>query len=568
MGASTGDECTASRNDHDRLALLACAKKARELGTRLRENRTGNVARDLIAEFDALRSELYSRGARATIAHYGNLLDEKARAEYDFWDSHEPVTQSIDAQYWQALLDKRQSLEGQLGAHIFHIAECSVPAFAPDERRATVAKLNTKLSRLLTLPRFDVDGKQWSAIGVKKLFDHEDREIRHSAWQARDTFCRQFGDEFNATFEQLALARQAQAESEGYSSYLPLAYRQARSIGYTQEDLVLLRDGVRAHIVPLWQDVLAERAQRLGQDSRSVVDEGRTFATTDTTSHRTLDEVTATALEALCDMHPEARAFITETIEAGLLDLGYRPAKMQTGYCMFIPNRHLAYVSTNYSHHGADIRTIIHELGHAFHFYAARHQPLLDYACPDGEVAELCANGMTALTFPWFGKLFDRGKLRAEEGDFEADALWTLLAPVPQLTLVDHFEHECYAHPDLTRSQRSDLWRDLERHYMPWRTYPASMPHLDRGDTWQLLLQVPPLHTIKYALAALGAIQLFGKARHDLRATIDDYVRMCRAGGSLPFPEVLTLGGLDPVFAPSTLERIALEARTLLLHSR
>ena len=39
---------------------------------------------------------------------------------------------------------------------------------------------------------------------------------------------------------------------------------------------------------------------------------------------------------------------------------------------------------------------------------------------------------------------------------------------IPYGTMVDHFQHEVYAHPEMTPEERHACWRKLEGIYRPW----------------------------------------------------------------------------------------------------
>jgi M3 family oligoendopeptidase len=247
-------------------------------------------------------------------------------------------------------------------------------------------------------------------------------------------------------------------------------------------------------------------------------------------------------------------------IDDAHFDLESREGKIQGGSCMFICEQRRPFIIASYGRYRRDVDTIIHELGHAFHQHTARHQPLLDYVVATDEASELCAKAMTVLTTPWLGRFFER--------DTEAhtkETLWKLVAVIPLVTLIDHFEHEAYANPAWSAAERDHAWRELERQYMPWRNYGDAMPKLDSGACWRLYANLSPLHSIGYALAGTGALQLVQRAARDHRAAVQDYVRMCEAGGSISFTELLGLGGLQSPFEPDTIGEVATQMREVLL---
>src|SRR5207302_1987348 len=55
-----------------------------------------------------------------------------------------------------------------------------------------------------------------------------------------------------------------------------------------------------------------------------------------------------------------------------------------------------------------DVRTLLHEGGHAFHAIAAREEPLLAYRNTPLEFAEVASMGMELLSAPYLGTIYPR----------------------------------------------------------------------------------------------------------------------------------------------------------------
>ena len=65
-----------------------------------------------------------------------------------------------------------------------------------------------------------------------------------------------------------------------------------------------------------------------------------------------------------------------------------------------------------------------------------------------------------------------------------------------------------------------------------------------------------PLYYIDAALAQMGAYQFYGRMKEDRRKAWEDYYRLCRAGGSKGYFELLELAKLDNPFQEGTVEKI------------
>ena len=54
---------------------------------------------------------------------------------------------------------------------------------------------------------------------------------------------------------------------------------------------------------------------------------------------------------------------------------------------------------------------------------------------------------------------------------------------LPYGVLVDHFQHEVYANPDMTPHERMKTWRELEKQYLPHKNY-DEIEILEQGGWW------------------------------------------------------------------------------------
>ncbi len=155
------------------------------------------------------------------------------------------------------------------------------------------------------------------------------------------------------------------------------------------------------------------------------------------------------------------------------------------------------------------------------------------------------------------------------ESFFGADAdkfRWQHLADavtfIPYGALVDHFQHECYAHPEYTSEQRNDTWARLAGVYMPWLKPEEHFSFYSSGRAWQRQRHIYqyPFYYIDYCLAQTVALQFWAMLRHDRDAAWAKYMAYTRPAGTLTFTELLDQAGLPSPFEPGTLRGLAEEA--------
>jgi len=124
------------------------------------------------------------------------------------------------------------------------------------------------------------------------------------------------------------------------------------------------------------------------------------------------------------------------------------------------------------------------------------------------------------------------------------------------MCVVDEFQHRMYEQPDLDAHQRRQVWRAIEKEYMPWRDYDGE-PFLEEGGFWMQKQHIflYPFYYIEYALAQICAFQYYGRMKEDPKAAWEDYLRLCRAGGTKGYFELLETGSLLNPFKDGTVEK-------------
>jgi Peptidase family M3 len=207
-----------------------------------------------------------------------------------------------------------------------------------------------------------------------------------------------------------------------------------------------------------------------------------------------------------------------------------------------------------------DVKVFTHEMGHAFQNFQSRDQPLSDYLWPTMESAEIHSMSLEFLAWPHMERFFGDDAERYRRAHL-ADALLF----IPYGTAVDHFQHEMYARPNLTLAERHEVWRDLERAYLPWRDW-GGLPRRVSGASWQRQRHIyaMPFYYIDYVLAQTCALQFWVRSSRDPGGALHDYVTLCGKGGSAAFGELLGSAGLRSPFDEGCLSELIDAARATL----
>jgi M3 family oligoendopeptidase len=330
-------------------------------------------------------------------------------------------------------------------------------------------------------------------------------------------------------------------------------------VDYDRDDVEHLRAAVREHVVPFAAELRARQAVTLGVEHLRAWDQPVHDKAGNPSPLGDHDWMVARGREMFDDMEPLG-PFFRRMEAGGFLDLADRKGKAGGGFCTGFASYGMPFVFANFNGTKHDVEVFTHEMGHAFQAYQSRHQPLSDYLWPTMESGEIHSMSLEFLTWPHMERFFGDDAER-----FRRLHLTAALTFLPYGTAVDHFQHEIYARPDLTAHARHELWRQMERTYLPWRDW-DDLAYPARGAAWQPLLHVyaMPFYFIDYVLAQVCALQFWSRALTDRDAVLADYVALCTRGGSAPFGELTRSAGLASPFEEGCLTAVVDQARAAL----
>ncbi|MFO0867682.1 MAG: M3 family oligoendopeptidase [Pirellulales bacterium] len=352
------------------------------------------------------------------------------------------------------------------------------------------------------------------------------------------------------------------ARKLGFDNFIRLSYQPADEASGLRASRMLeqFRAEVREHLVPLGRELRRRQAAELGLDHLFFWDEGVHDRQGNPAPRGDHDWMIERAREMFDALHPEIGEFFRLMVDAQLMDLRNRETKAGGGFCTSFPTVGLPYIFANFNGTKGDVEVFTHEMGHALQGYLSREQPVIDYLWPTYESCEIHSMGLEFLTWPGMDRFF------GDDADrFRRIHLAQALVFIPYGVAVDHFQHLVYANPEATPAQRHEMWREMERTYLPWRDY-GDLPHVRQGGFWQCQrhIYLSPFYYIDYTLAQTCALQFWVRSQRDFAGTLRDYLELCRRGGAAPFQQLARSAGLISPFQPNCLRDVAQLARTAL----
>lgn len=517
---------------------------------------SAELQQDALNGIIAVREEFGSMFNLCYVRHTSNTGDPFYEAENQYFDEQSPSFEALNNRFFQALLASpyRKHLSQKYGDHLFTLAEVSLKTFKPvilDDLRQENS-LNTEYTKIKAQAKIEYEGKVYNLSNLLPVELSDDRQIRKAASNTKWSFYAANAPEIERIFDEMVRLRQGMAQKLGFKRFTEVGYARMRRSDYTPEMVANFRKQVRDHIVPIASELYDRQRKRLGLEALKYYDEDYKFASGNPKPIGTPEQIVKNAAKMYRELSPETDAFFTRMQQANLMDLVNRDGKATGGYCTYISKFDAPYIFSNFNGTSGDIDVLTHEAGHAFQVWSSRNFPFEEYHWPTADAAEIHSMSMEFFTWPWmnlfFGDQTDKYHFMHMAGAIQF---------LPYGVAVDEFQHIVYDNPDMTPAERNGVWKKLESIYLPQRDY-DQISHLEQGRFWQKQSHIfnSPFYYIDYALAQICAFQFWVKDRRDHASAWSDYLRLCRAGGSMSFLNLIKLANLKSPFEDGCVQSV------------
>lgn len=492
------------------------------------------------------------------IRHVIDTRDEFYDAESAFWDATMPEFEACEDAFTAALLASpfRPQLAEKYGELFFAQAEQRRRTFSPeiveDMRRENA--LAQEYVKLLASAQIPFEGGTYTLSQLTPFKTAADDSRRLAAWKAEGAWYKEHQDALDRIYDDLVHVRDAMGKKLGHEGYLPLGYDRMGRLSYGREDVERFREAVRTHVVPLADKIYRDRAERLGmQYPLSFADEALSFRSGNPRPRGTADDVLAAGRTFYQALSPETGAFFDTMLDRGLMDVLSTEGKAGGGFMTQIPDYGVPFIFANFNGTQGDVEVVTHEAGHAFSYYMNTDKVPLELSMPTAEACEVHSMSMEFLAWPWAEEFFgdDARKYRYSH-------LAGAITFIPYGTLVDHFQHEVYEHPEMTPAERHATWKRLLGVYMPWMRLDGEIPFYAEGEGWQRQHHIyeNPLYYIDYCLAQTVALEFWALSQDDFAGAWEHYMAYTRQGGTRAFTGLLEHAGLTSPFDEGCLKGI------------
>lgn len=509
------------------------------------------------SEYGRLSDTVETQMALAYIRHTVNTLDEFYDKEQEFMDENLPVLTEYFQMMTSALLESpfRAEFTEKYGELMFINEEMELKTFSPEivADLQEENKLATEYEKLLASAQIEFRGEICTVPQLLPYKQDANDEIRFEAWTAEGNFYKENKAELDRLFDKLVHVRDKIGRKLGFDGFTDLGYYRMRRNSYTKADVAKFRTSVQKYLVPLADKIYRETAERIGKSyPLNYADSALMFRSGNPKPCGDADEILATAKKFYHDLSPETAEFIDFMFDNDLLDVLSKKGKAQGGYCIEIPDYKAEFIFANFNGTSDDVETVTHEAGHAFAGYTARNIFPAALRSPTMESCEI--HSMSMEFFAWKAAKDFYGD---EAEKFKYSHLASAIKFIPYGTMVDHFQHIVYEHPEYTPKQRDDAWRELTKIYMPWIKL-GEIPFYGDGCAWQRQHHIysSPFYYIDYCFAQTVALEFWAMMQKDEEKAWESYKKLVGFAGTKKFTDLVSESGIENPFDESALKTV------------
>jgi oligoendopeptidase F len=461
-----------------------------------------------------------------------------------------PIAQSLRNKYLDSPYRKALPAEG------FRLMDRALENRKALYREANIAR-ETRVSELTqqyqkTVGAMTVPwrGQERTPAQMAPLLEEPDRATRAEAWTLVALRRLRDKDRMDDLFDEMHKLRVEIGREAGFASFTDYSYKNRERFDYGVREAVAFQNAVAEFVVPLTRTIQENRRKRLGIETLRPWD-----LAVDPDNRPPLrpfkeESKLAAGVESILDsIDGDLADQFRYMRRAELLDLVNRKGKAPGGYQTTFEEDRVPFIFMNAVGLDGDVRTLLHECGHAFHALASRSNDPAAYRESPMEFCEVASMSMELLGARQLGAFYDEADtLRSYRQLLEG-----IVLILPWIAQVDAFQHAIYAHDEPSREKRRDDWKALMQRFgadVDW----SGLDDI-RDHAWhrQLHIFLYPFYYIEYGIAQLGALQVWRSFRQDPARAVAAYKHALALGGSRTLPELFEAAGAKFDFSADTI---------------
>jgi len=429
--------------------------------------------------------------------------------------------------------------------------QVSIELFTPKNIPVQVklSELSQEYQQIMGAMTVTFDGEEKTMPQMAAYLREPGQDLRKRAFLASTARRLEDADRIEGLFDSMLTHRAIFAENLNLDSYRDYCFK-SKLRDYTPEDCLRFHEAIEQSAIPLAREIFENRKKEMGLARLAPWDtecdeKGRAPLKPFTSADELADGVTQVFMSVDKRLGERFGSIRFS------MDLDSRKGKAPGGYQATLEEGRIPFIFTNAVGAHGDVNTLLHEGGHAFHTLQSRSQPLIwDRHAPMefSEVASMTQELLGGRRLePFYKRQQDRDRARLDH----LKAVASLFGWVAQ---VDAFQHWIYTNPGNDPASRADVWLELSERFgcaVDW----SEAPPRARQTQWHRQLHIfeVPFYYVEYAIAQLGALQVYRNYRRNADMAMEKYLDALALGGSGNVKELFEAAGIKFDFSAKLL---------------
>lgn len=399
------------------------------------------------------------------------------------------------------------------------------------------------------------NGKEYTLPQMTLFLQSKNREERKKAFDSIVQKRLENKEKIESILSNLTDLRNKKAKNANFSNYVDFRFKELERFDYGVKESKEFHDSILQIVTPIYGEILKEKAKKIGIEKLRPYDMNATLE----------DEVILKPFENISDFIEKAKKVFysvdkrfgesfQKVVENNHLDLESRKGKAPGGYNYPLYKTGLPFIFMNSSGTHSDMKTLMHETGHAVHTIAVKDLFTHFYKGTPSEVAEFASMGMELFTYDRWDIFYPDSKSLKQA---KRKHLESIIGFFPWCAVVDKFQHFLYSREKISSEERQEyfkeIFNDFSEKFVDWSGY-ENFKKISYHK--QLHIFEIPFYYIEYGIAQLGAIQLWINYRKNPKKAIDAYLNALKLGSSKKIGEVYKTANVSFDFSKKMVERL------------
>ncbi len=481
---------------------------------------------------------------------------EKAEAYTNFIEHVVPAIKPLDDEMNRLHLKKVKELKfkDKTFAIYTKAIETDASLFVKENiaLQTKVDLLSQEYQKICGAMTVQFEGKERTMPEMGKYLLEIDRDLRERAWRATAQRRLKDREKLDQIFDKMLKLRHQIALNAKFKNFRDYKFKSLHRFDYTPQDCKAYHKTAEEVILPLWKQILERRKEQMKLKTLRpwdmAVDPLNRAPLKPFTKAQELIDKSNRIFKAVDPLFGKQ---FQEMMDLNLLDLESRKGKAPGGYQSSLNEARKPFIFMNAVGLESDVRTLLHEGGHAFHSFACSTQPIVSYRHGPMEFNEVASMAMELLGGQYLEHFYSKVDVKRSQEEHIEDVVYTLL----WVATIDCFQHWIYENPTHTAEERKKAWLKIRRRFdqglVDWSDLETEHAYL-----WHRQLHVfeVPFYYIEYGIAQLGALQLFRNAKKNWKKAVSDYRKGLALGGSETLPKIYKAAGIKFDFSAKTIK--------------